>query len=184
MADLISNLLEFSRRNQKSYSSMNLQEEIEKTLELVHFHLRKQNIHVLKEFAPGFPLIQADRQQLRQLFLNLLTNAGDAMTGGGTLTIRTSLQKREDREAKAIIEFIDTGIGISPEDLPNVMESFFTRKDEGKGTGLGLAICKRIVQDHQGTIKITSQLGQGTVVRLILPIINKANDQYLREMKD
>ncbi|MGC1403979.1 MAG: ATP-binding protein [Thermodesulfobacteriota bacterium] len=184
MSNLVSSLLEFGRRGERHFSSVDLREELEKTIELVKFHLSKQNIRVQKEFFPGLPLVQADRQQLRQIFLNLMTNACDAMANGGTLTIRTNLQKKENQESKVAIEFADTGVGIPPEDLSNVTEPFFTKKASGKGTGLGLAICKRIVQDHKGDLEITSQLGQGTVVRLILPVIGNANGQYLRETED
>ncbi|RPJ06609.1 MAG: hybrid sensor histidine kinase/response regulator [Deltaproteobacteria bacterium] len=79
MGNLVSNLLQFSRRNQQQISTVDVCDEIEKTLELIHYHLRKRNIEVAREFDPERPLIHADRQQLRQLFLNLFTNASDAM---------------------------------------------------------------------------------------------------------
>jgi signal transduction histidine kinase len=175
MGDLVSNLLEFSRRRQESFSSINIEEEMEKTLELVQFHLRKRNIRIVREFSPDLPWVRGDRQQLRQLFLNLLSNAGDAMAQGGTLTIRTGPQKIEDQGREIVIDIIDTGTGIAPEDLPSVMEPFFTRKAEGRGTGLGLAICNRIVQGHKGVLKIQSELGQGTLVSVALPVIDKAD---------
>lgn len=73
-----------------------------------------------------------------------------------------------------------TGVGIAPEDLPKVMEPFFTTKPEGKGTGLGLAICRRVMQEHGGTINIESQVGRGTTVRLELPVANGENAAQLR----
>ncbi len=167
MGNLVTNLLQFSRRSQKQISTVDIREEIEKTLELIHYHLRKNNIQVIREFAPDVPVILADRQQLRQLFLNLFTNASDAMPKGGTLTIRVAAQP----EGKKIsIEIADTGTGISPEILPKVMEPFYTTKPEGKGTGLGLAICRRIAQEHQGTFDIASEgiPGKGTIVRITL----------------
>jgi len=82
MGNLVSNLLQFSRRSQQQISTVNVCDEIEKTLELVHYHLRKHNIAVAREFKPEGSLIHADRQQLRQLFLNLFTNASDAMSEG------------------------------------------------------------------------------------------------------
>ena len=87
MGNLVTNLLQFSRRSQQQISTVNVCDEIEKTLELIHYHLRKNNIAVAREFKPEGPIIHADRQQLRQLFLNLFTNASDAMPDGGTLTI-------------------------------------------------------------------------------------------------
>jgi signal transduction histidine kinase len=174
MGNLVTNLLQFSRRNSPQISTVDVCEEIEKTFELIHYHFRKYNIRVVREFVPGVPKIIADRQQLRQLFLNLFTNAGDAMPGGGTITIRvTALTERK----KVCIEIADTGIGIPPEVLPHVMESFYTTKPEGKGTGLGLAICRRIAQEHRGTLTIMSEgiPGKGTTVSLELSSIERGN---------
>ena len=97
----------------------------------------------MQEFAPDTPIIYADRQKLRQVFLNLLTNANDAMPQGGTLTLRTAPATLADGKPAVLIEFADTGVGIPAENLERIMEPFFTTKEEGKGTGLGLAICRR-----------------------------------------
>jgi signal transduction histidine kinase len=174
MGNLVTNLLHFSRRSQKQISTVDIRDEIEKTVELIHYHLRKNNIQVIREFAPEVPGILADRQKLRQLFLNLFTNASDAMPKGGTLTIRVEAQTEEK---KVFIEIADTGTGIPPEILPKVMEPFYTTKPEGMGTGLGLAICRRIAQEHRGTIDITSEgiPGQGTKVRITLSLMDTCN---------
>ncbi len=180
MGKLVTNLLQFSRRSQKEISTVDIHEEIENTVELVHYHLRKNDIRVIREFEPKLPGILADRQQLRQLFLNLFTNASDAMPKGGTLTIRVGLRPEENGFS---IEITDTGIGIPPEILPKVMEPFYTTKPEGKGTGLGLAICRRIVQEHRGTFDIASEgvPGRGTKVRIILSAADKGNAIGLTE---
>lgn len=174
MGNLVTNLLQFSRRSQRQVSTLEICEEIEKTIELIHYHLRQNNIQVIREFAPDVPGIIADRQQLRQLFLNLFTNAGDAMPKGGTLTICVAAQPEEK---KIHIEIADTGTGIPPEILPKVMEPFYTTKPEGKGTGLGLAICRRITQEHRGTLEITSEgiPGKGTKVRITLSSMDTGN---------
>jgi len=124
-------------------------------------------------------MLHADRQQLRQVFLNLLTNASDAMPQGGTLTLGVTLGQLEPGVPAVSITFTDTGIGIAPEDIPRVMDPFFTTKEEGKGTGLGLAICRRIMQEHHGTIEVSSTVGQGTTIRLTLPRTNGSNRLYL-----
>jgi len=196
MGTLVARLLQFSRRGAPQTSTVAVDEEIENTLDLIHYHLRQRPITVKREFSPDVPMVQADRQQLRQLFLNLFTNAADAMLEGGTLTIRVYVQKAESGRQKAeavlalpsagrrlpsvCIEVADTGMGITPEDLPRVTEPFFTTKPEGKGTGLGLAICRRIVQEHNGTFEISSAgPGQGTTVRVTLPIQNNTNGNAL-----
>jgi PAS domain S-box-containing protein len=168
LAELVTNLLQFSRSGQRRLSSLDLPGEIGQTLELLHSYLLHRKVRVIEEISPDTPLIQADRQQLRQLFLNLFTNASDAMPEGGTLSIQ--VRPTADR-AQVAIEVQDTGIGIAPEDLPRLMDPFFTTKEEGKGTGLGLAICRRIVEEHNGTLQIASDgKNQGATVRITLPI--------------
>jgi signal transduction histidine kinase len=179
MGNLVTNLLQFSRRSRQQISTVDIREEIEKTFELMEYHLRKNNVKVIREFAPDVPFIHADRQQLRQLFLNLFTNAGDAMPQGGTLTVLVMARP----EAKQVYtEIADTGVGIPPEILPKVMEAFFTTKPEGKGTGLGLAICRRIAQEHQGTFDIVSEgiPGKGTRVCITLPFSNGSNAKIFK----
>ena len=166
MGQLVGNLLQFTRRGQQQVSTLDVCEEIECTLELIRYHLHNRHIAVVRQFAPDVPMVQADRQQLRQLFLNLFTNASDAMSQGGTLT----LQVRTDPPGQQIeIAISDTGMGIAAEDLPRVMEPFFTTKPEGRGTGLGLPICRRIVQEHQGTLYMVSTVYEGTTVLVTLP---------------
>ena len=180
MSKLIANLLQFSRRGQPQISTVDVCEEIEKTLELIYYHLRKNSISIMRQFEDNIPKIHADCQQLRQLFLNLFTNAIDAMPQGGMLTIVVSA----NAEGKKMrIEIADTGTGIPPEILAKVTEPFYTTKPEGKGTGLGLAICRRIAQGHQGTIEITSDAtpGKGTRVCLTLPISDNSTVDYLSE---
>jgi signal transduction histidine kinase len=163
MANLVKNLLQLSRREEHRISTVNVAEELEKTVELLHYHLRKYGIEVRKDIQSGIPMIMADPEQLRQVFLNLFTNAADAMPSGGTLTLR--VRGGQD----LLIEIVDTGTGIAAADLPRVMESFFTTKPPGKGTGLGLPICRRIVEAHGGRISIESEPGKGTTVRIVLP---------------
>lgn len=181
MAHLVANLLQFSRHGKEQVSTVHLDDEIRMTLELTLHHLRRRGIEIIQEIESDLPTIFADRQKLRQVFLNLLTNAGDAMPKGGKLTIRARTTKSAVGEALMVIEVSDTGAGIHEDILPRVMDPFFTTKEEGKGTGLGLAICKRIIQEHKGSIQIDSALGRGTTVRLTLPIINLNNVSRLGE---
>jgi signal transduction histidine kinase len=169
MASLVSNLLLFSRRSHQQISTIDIGEELQNSLQFIHYHLRSHSITVATDFAGDMPSVQADRQQLRQVFLNLLTNASDAMPQGGSLTVRARKHSLENGSAAVIIEFSDSGIGIEPEDVPKLWEPFFTTKSEGKGTGLGLPICRRTVEEHGGTIDIESLPGKGTTVRIILP---------------
>jgi PAS domain S-box-containing protein len=180
MGALVANLLQFSRRGEEKISTVDIREELTKSVELIEHHLRKRRVAIVQELAPDTPTIHADRQKLRQVFLNLLTNAGDAMTQGGMLTLRSAAAALDDRRPAVQIEFVDTGAGIPSEHVRRVFDPFFTTKAEGHGTGLGLAICRRAVEDHQGTIQIHSELGQGTTVRMMLPVKNDANVESIR----
>ena len=183
MGHLVANLLQFSHRGQAQISSVDVREELENTLALIYYHLRNHRIRMVQQFTSDVPMVHADRQQLRQVFLNLLTNASDAMPQGGTLILGVTLGQLEPGVPAVVMTFTDTGLGIAPENMPKVMEPFFTTKEEGKGTGLGLAICRRIVQEHHGTIEVSSTVGQGTTIRLTLPRTNGSNETYLRERR-
>jgi PAS domain S-box-containing protein len=178
MSKLIANLLQFSRRGQQQISTVDICEEIEKTLELIHYHLRQNNIVIQREFVQDVPPVHVDRQHLRQLFLNLFTNASDAMPQGGTLTIRVIAPPES---MQVIMEIADTGTGIPPEILPKVAEPFYSTKPEGEGTGLGLAICRRIVEEHSGTFELVSEgiPGKGTTARISLPVKDRTNSASL-----
>jgi PAS domain S-box-containing protein len=170
MGDLVSNLLQFSRRGKDQVSTLDVRQELNKAVELVQHHLRNRQINVVKELSDDTPTIFADRQKFRQVFLNLLSNASDAMLQGGTLTLRSGPIRDPEARPAVSIEISDTGEGIPEVYLDKVMEPFFTTKEEGKGTGLGLAICRRIVYEHRGRIQIESQVGKGTNVRIVWPV--------------
>lgn len=172
MASLITNLLQFSRRNHRQISTIDVREELARSIDLISFYLRNRKIQVVREFDESLAPIHADRQQLRQVFLNLMTNAVDAMPEGGVLTVCVHAQSES---GGVVIEFADTGRGISDVDLKKVWKPFFTSKAEGKGAGLGLSICSRIVEEHGGTIALESEVGKGTCVRLALPVANGAS---------
>jgi PAS domain S-box-containing protein len=171
MGKLVGGLLQFSRRGQQEISTIDICEEIENSLELIEYHLRSHKIEVVRQFDSSLPTVQADRQQLRQVFLNLMTNASDAMPQGGKLTVRASAPANGPVMGVQV-ELADSGPGIAPADLEKIWEPFFTTKPEGKGTGLGLAICRRVVDEHRGGISIDSRLGEGTTVRIFLPATN------------
>jgi signal transduction histidine kinase len=174
MANLVASLLQFSRPAQQHVSTVDIHEELDKTLEIINYQFKKSEIGVVREYAAGLPMIQVDRQQLRQVFLNLLMNASDAMHAGGTIKLRTQASTLADGNPAITTEVADTGAGIPPENLAKIMEPFFTTKPEGKGTGLGLPICRRIIQEHKGTIEIASEIERGTTVRIVLPVAHTA----------
>ncbi|MCZ2343368.1 MAG: response regulator [Bacteroidales bacterium] len=175
MAKLIANLLTFSRRGDDQLSTVDLGDEARMSAELADYHLRRRGVVKVFDIPSAVPPVYADRQKFRQVFLNLYTNAVDAMPHGGTITTRVRGEASADGPI-VIVEVVDTGFGIPSAILPHVMDTFFTTKSEGHGTGLGLAICRRIIQEHKGELAITSNVGQGTTVRLTLPT-NEANER-------
>jgi signal transduction histidine kinase len=145
---------------------------------LTEHQIAKERIKVRTEFQPDLPAIQGDSNQLEQAFLNIVINAWHAMPAGGTLTLRTRstpVANRLPRPGRVAtpegveVSISDTGVGIPAEVLPRIFDPFFSTKGVGKGTGLGLAITRRILEDHRGTIEVSSQVGQGTTFRIWLP---------------
>ena len=181
MAGLVANLLQFSRPGRDRVSTVDVPTEVAKTIELTDHHFRGRGVEVHSEVDSAVPDIFADRQQLRQVLLNLFTNAADAMPRGGELRLRVHLGELHPKRPAIVIEVADTGVGIPPEHLARVTEPFFSTKEEGKGTGLGLAICRRIVEQHHGKLEIESTVGTGTTVRVILPIMDGENVSELRD---
>jgi|GEM_PF-272668 len=160
----IAALLDFARQQQIVAQDVDLNELILSILEVEKVHPRYRGVDFVTELDPNLPRIQADPAQLRAVFLNLLTNAEEAMPGGGKLTLRT-----RGSPDMVTISVADTGAGIPPENLGKIFTPFFTTKPIGKGTGLGLAITYGIVKLHRGQIDVKSRLGEGTTFTVSLP---------------
>jgi len=162
---IVTNLLNFSRQNEVLAQETDLNGLL---LELAQEVGRKElyrDITLVEELEPGLPLIQADPLQLRQVFLNLMNNAAEAMPDGGRLTLRT---RRGSMPGYVTAEVQDTGVGIPQENMSRLFSPFFTTKPIGKGTGLGLAIIYGIVKMHQGQISVQSEVGKGTTFTVSL----------------
>jgi two-component system, NtrC family, sensor kinase len=119
-------------------------------------------VNLRVELIPPEIVLEADREQIERVFINLFVNAVDAMPGGGTLTVRA------EEDGGVTVRVTDTGGGILPEALEKIFEPFFSSKE--RGTGLGLAIVFGIVQRHRGTIRVESAVGAGTTFTLTLPL--------------
>jgi two-component system NtrC family sensor kinase len=142
-------------------------------IQLVTPLIRERNIEIILNLQDSPPaVIKADPHQLQQVFLNLFTNAMDAMRDGGTLTVKT---KTLNGNVEILIE--DSGQGIPAENLKNLFQPFFSTKEFGKGTGLGLAICKEIIRAHGGDITVESRKGAGTQFKILLPLEVMSNVQ-------
>jgi signal transduction histidine kinase len=146
---------------------------IEESESLIEKHLRQNRIKVDNALDPALPFVIASADQIKQVLLNLMLNAQQAMPQGGTLFVSTRASHAADPEflmsESVHVQIRDTGNGIAEEDLPHIFEPFFSTKDE-KGTGLGLWVSQGIVQAHGGSIKLRSRQGRGTTFSVALPI--------------
>ena len=163
---IVSALLNFARQNQVIAQPTDINAIIHELIEVAPRGIWTENVYFKTEFDPTFPIIDADPAQLRQVFLNLMTNAMEAMPDGGVLTIRT----RNGPPGSVTVEIQDTGAGISEENIGKLFTPFFTTKPIGKGTGLGLSIVYGIIKMHRGKINIQSETGQGTTFTITLPV--------------
>ena len=164
---IIDGLLDFSRPKSMTKSVTDINEVVEHALFLVKHHARFKQMRVETKLGDRLAPVQANREQLVQVFMALLINAVDAMDERGTITIRTR-RGRGSLEA-VVAEVVDQGTGISRADASKIFEPFFTTKAPGRGTGLGLSICYGIIADHGGRIEVDSTPGSGSTFRILLP---------------
>jgi signal transduction histidine kinase len=164
---ILNDVLSFSKASKVSLEKFELNGIIEETLMGMEDELKSRGITAEKSLDSTLPEIPCDYQQIKQVFVNLLSNARDAMRSGGRLTVRTFPFSQEGRDYVGI-EIGDTGGGIPSEVLRNIFNPFFTTK--GWGTGLGLAICHRIVDGHRGFIEVDNDPGRGVIFTVKLPI--------------
>jgi two-component system NtrC family sensor kinase len=167
LADMLKKMLSFSRPDETARAELDINAVIEELMVLYDKRFRENSIKVKLDLTPNPGTIMASRDQLRQVFINLFSNAMYAMPDGGTLSITT---RPNGRMVHIIVE--DTGMGIKPEHLEKVFDSFFTTKtDSIKGVGLGLSVCYGFVKDHDGDIIVESQYGEWTRFTIKLPAI-------------
>lgn len=169
---IVGGLLDFSRPKARFKKAVPLNQVAEDSLFLVKHHDRFKGIQLVRQFAVGLPEIEGNAEQLIQAFLAIMINAIDAMEGKGVLTVVTLCNP--DRADEVVIEFSDSGMGITRDDLPKIFEPFYTTKEPGRGTGLGLSICYGIIAEHKGRIMVDSQVGRGSTFRVFLPVSGSA----------
>lgn len=177
-ADIVDNMLSFSRKSESDYDWYNTAEILDRTLEIIQndYDLKKKfdfrNIRITREYSADVPEVMCDRTKLQQVFFNILENGAQAMMGNGktgqqaSFTLRNYLDK-----GQVCIEIEDNGPGMEPAVRARAFEPFFTTKPVGLGTGLGLYICYFIVvEDHKGSISVESRPGKGAKFTIKLPL--------------
>ncbi len=171
---IVENLLSFATHPEKTEYSADVNTSIEKVLSVVEDILHKEHIAIVKNFTQHLPNVKGDSKHLRQVFINLITNAISAMRGGGILTLCTRLKASGNRVE---IVFKDTGCGIKKENRDRIFDPFFTTKDVGEGTGLGLSACYGIVSKYDGEITFETATEEedkdrkGTTFSVVLPVV-------------
>lgn len=161
---ITTDLLDFSRIRAGDRTPIDAGDIVRSSANLISHQKRGDNIVQRCEIEQDLPPISADGGQIQQAVIALATNAIDAMPAGGALIFRAF-----SKGNRVVLEIEDTGMGISPEDIPKIFEPFFTTKEVGKGTGLGLAVCYGIVSEHGGRISVRSSVGKGTTFSIFLP---------------
>jgi PAS domain S-box-containing protein len=163
---LVKKLLSYARNHTLEKSEVDINSILRDILSLTSLKLKNKNIKIQEELSADAPLIYGDHHYLEQVFVNLILNASDAMSDGGTLTVRTTCNS----EGFVTIKVIDTGYGISKENLNRIFDPFFTTKYKSNGTGLGLYLAYGFIMQHNGKISVKSKEGKGTEFTVILPI--------------
>ena len=164
ISELVRAIKEYSYMDQASVQDLDIHKGLENTLLILKYKLRKKNITVTRDYAETLPLIKAYGSELNQVWTNLIVNAVDAMSEGGTLKVRT---KREPTDI--LVEIRDNGGGIPAAVRSRIFEPFFTTKPVGEGTGLGLDTVARIVRKHRGNVRFESKPGD-TCFQVRLPV--------------
>jgi len=165
LTELLRKMLSFSKPDEEEKQPTDINTILDEILLLVGKQLQENSIRISSHLADNLGKVHASRNQLRQVFLNMISNAKDAMPEGGTLTVKTM-----GKGSNISIDMIDTGTGISEENIPKVFDTFFTTKDSVKDVGLGLSVCYGFIKEHGGDIRVASKRDSGTTFTISLPI--------------
>jgi signal transduction histidine kinase len=178
---IVSQMLRFAGPAKPTFAPVRLHDILEHALRLIQYQLEGKRISLRRQFAAAPDWVRGDHYQLEQAFINLFFNAIEAMAPNGQLTVATDLVSPSspahtlpDYKSQPLLRVAirDTGIGIPPENLNRLFDTFFTTKPNG--TGLGLPITRRIIQEHKGAITVESELNRGSTFSVLFPALNKS----------
>jgi two-component system NtrC family sensor kinase len=172
IAAIVRRTRDLTRPVREEWQPTDLHDVLDSVLALSGKQLQHGSVAINRDLASDLPVIQANPDHLKQVFLNLVLNAKDAMPGGGTLLVRTAADRIPSIDGQpplpaVRIEFSDSGVGMSPETQSRLFEPFYTTKEQGMG--LGLSISHGIIKSHRGQIRVNSQVGKGTTFTILLP---------------
>jgi signal transduction histidine kinase len=177
ISSLVNELLDFARSSDPKLEQEDIDSVLDGMILLVSTETKKKQINIIKDYANNLPPIQIDREQIKQVFLNILLNAVEATRENGKITVKTRVFTKPGGENYIQIEFTDTGCGIPEEYLEDIFNPFFTTKSTG--SGLGLSISNQIIQDHRGYIDVDSHQHKGSSFFINLPV----NQEYPKRRK-
>ena len=160
-------LLSFARKEETPVGETDVNQVLQEVMYFLKYEALKRSIKIVEDFDYRLPPIAADANRLKQIFINLVMNAFQAMEGGGSLLLSSSFSE----ERFVSVQIADTGSGIPQKTLSRIFEPFYTTKKTAKGTGLGLFITKKIVESFSGTISVESSEGEGTCFTITFPVI-------------
>jgi two-component system NtrC family sensor kinase len=166
-ADIVRGLLDFARERPTMMQELDLNEVVRRTVRLIANQKKFEHIVIEQDLQHDLPFVFGDMNQLQQVLLNLSLNACTAMPQGGKLTISTAVV-----DSRVVMRVIDTGCGIKMEHLDSIFEPFFTTQEVGKGTGLGLSVSYGIIEQHEGRLKVFSEVGRGSTFTIDLPAMS------------
>ncbi len=164
--EIVRRFLGAIRPTQLNYKEVNINNVVESVLDFMYFEISGQGVAIEKHYDPKVPLAMMDEAQIKQAFFNIIKNAIQAMPKGGVLRVSTGV-----RDSHVEVNFSDNGVGIPKDKLNKVFEPFYTTKQDG--SGLGLMMVYKTIKNHDGSVKLTSEEGQGTTVSVSLPIHGK-----------
>jgi signal transduction histidine kinase len=177
ISSLVNELLEFARPSDPKLEQEDINTVLDGMILLVSTETKKKQISITKNYAHDLPPVQIDREQIKQVFLNILLNGIEATSENGKIMVQTRSFVKPSGEPYVQVEFSDTGCGIPADYIEDIFNPFFTTKSTG--SGLGLSISNQIIQDHKGYIVVESQLGKGSSFYINLPV----NQEYPKRRK-
>lgn len=163
---IVKGLLDFSRKDQLEFSVSHMHKLLNDSFQLMEHQMSIANISFREDYAAAKDLIRCSENQIKQAVIAILLNASEAMNEHGEIQMRTS----NPDAGSILLEITDNGSGIAPDDLPHVFEPFFSGKEKVSGIGMGLAVVHGIVQSHDGSVEVQSELGIGTTLSILLPL--------------
>ncbi len=150
---IVADLLRFSRHMESTVASLDVNQSIEEVVSVVEHTFKLERVEIERDYYSTLPPVKGDKEKIKQVFVNLLNNAYDAIGTDGTISITTSFEKEDD---EIVVSVFDTGMGIPPEKIDRIFDPFFTTKPVDKGTGLGLSVTFGIIEEHGGRIEVES----------------------------